>query len=284
MIASQSGHRLPPLAVEQNEALAVTPVEELLGLPFLQPDQVTDSLHAYQIAKRGNSLRVMAEAVAGAACARVNTISPGIIITPLAKDELTGPRERYRRMIELSAAGRAGTLTRWAPWRASHGPRRWIHHRQRHLDGRRSDRRLLVRRACSGPEAERRDGESNRTRRVSTSHRARCCFARGGAATTEVPAGETSVRGDLVLVIKGENLGIPSPSTAGGVGLIGNDHLVARLDQPDELEVLAAAGAGPATLEVAVTVELWVRWRREEKVIAQALLEEAPVAGCKRGI
>ena len=100
----------------------------------------------------------------------------------------------------------------------------------------------------------------------------------------EVPAEVDLGTGDLVLVVKGENLGIPSPSTAGGVGLIGNDHLVARLDQPDELEVLAAAGAGPATLEVAVTVELWVRWCREEKVIAQALLEEAPVAGCKRGI
>src|SRR3954466_4144793 len=111
VIASQSGHRLPPLTVEQNKALATTPVEELLGLPFLQPDQVTDSLHAYQLSKRGNSLRVMAEAVRwGERGARVNTISPGIIITPLAKDELTGPRgEGYRRMIEGSAAGRAGT-------------------------------------------------------------------------------------------------------------------------------------------------------------------------------
>jgi NAD(P)-dependent dehydrogenase (short-subunit alcohol dehydrogenase family) len=111
VIASQSGHRLPPLSVEQNNALATTPVEELLALPFLQPDQVADPLHAYQLSKRGNSLRVMAEAVRwGKRGARVNTISPGIIITPLAKDELTGPRgEGYRRMIELSAAGRAGT-------------------------------------------------------------------------------------------------------------------------------------------------------------------------------
>ena len=111
VIASQSGHRLPPLTVEQNRALATTPVEELLGLPFLQPDQVEDSLHAYQLAKRGNSLRVMAEAVRwGKRGARVNTISPGIVITPLAKDELGGPRgEGYRRMIEVSAAGRAGT-------------------------------------------------------------------------------------------------------------------------------------------------------------------------------
>lgn len=111
VIASQSGHRLPPLTVEQSLALATTPVEDLLDLPFLQPDQVADSLHAYQISKRGNALRVMAEAVRwGKRGARVNTISPGIIITPLAKDELTGPRgEGYRRMIELSSAGRAGT-------------------------------------------------------------------------------------------------------------------------------------------------------------------------------
>jgi len=111
VIASQSGHRLPPLTVEENAALATTPVEELLALPMLQPDQVKDSLHAYQLAKRGNALRVMAEAVRwGKRGARLNTISPGIIITPLAKDELTGPRgPGYRRMIEVSPAGRAGT-------------------------------------------------------------------------------------------------------------------------------------------------------------------------------
>jgi NAD(P)-dependent dehydrogenase (short-subunit alcohol dehydrogenase family) len=111
VIASQSGHRLPALSIEQNKALATTPVEELLSLPFLQPDQVTDTLHAYQISKRGNSLRVMAEAVRwGKRGARINTISPGIIMTPLAKDELTGPRgEGYRRMIAVSPADRAGT-------------------------------------------------------------------------------------------------------------------------------------------------------------------------------
>jgi NAD(P)-dependent dehydrogenase (short-subunit alcohol dehydrogenase family) len=111
VIASQSGHRLPPLSTEQNALLATTPVEELLGLPMLQPDQIKDSLHAYQISKCGNSLRVMAEAVRwGKRGARVNTISPGIIITPLANDELKGPRgPGYRRMLEVSAAGRAGT-------------------------------------------------------------------------------------------------------------------------------------------------------------------------------
>ena len=111
VIASQSGHRLPPLTVEQNRALATTPVEELLSLPFLQPEQVTDSGYAYMISKRANSLRVTAEAVRwGRRGARINAISPGIIITPLARDEMTGPRgEGYRRMIEVSAAGRAGT-------------------------------------------------------------------------------------------------------------------------------------------------------------------------------
>jgi NAD(P)-dependent dehydrogenase (short-subunit alcohol dehydrogenase family) len=111
VIASQSGHRLGALTAQQDAALATTPADELRALPLLQPDQVADSLNAYQLAKRGNSLRVMAEAVRwGKRGARVNTISPGIIITPLARDELTGPRgEGYRRMIELCPAGRAGT-------------------------------------------------------------------------------------------------------------------------------------------------------------------------------
>ena len=111
VIASQSGHRLPPLSVEQNKLLATTPVEELLALPMLQPDQMKDSLHAYQISKRANSLRVMAEAVRwGKRGARINTISPGIIITPLANDGLNGPRGAgYRRMIDICPVGRAGT-------------------------------------------------------------------------------------------------------------------------------------------------------------------------------
>ncbi|AUX71555.1 SDR family oxidoreductase [Erwinia pyrifoliae] len=111
VVASQSGHRLPPLSVEQNEALAVTPSEELLTLAFLKETAYTDSLLAYQYSKRGNALRVMAEAVKwGKRGARVNTISPGIIYTPLANDELSGPRGAgYRNMLELSPAGRGGT-------------------------------------------------------------------------------------------------------------------------------------------------------------------------------
>ena len=111
VIASQSGHRLEPLTIEQNKALATTPTEELLALSFLQPAQVKDSLYAYQLSKRGNALRVMAEAVRwGKRGARINTISPGIIITPLAMDELSGARgEGYRNMINNCAVGRAGT-------------------------------------------------------------------------------------------------------------------------------------------------------------------------------
>jgi len=111
VIASQSGHRLGALTAEQDAALATTPADELLSLPMLQTNQVTDPLNAYQLAKRGNSLRVKAEAVRwGKRGARVNTISPGIVFTPLARDELSGPRgDGYRRMIELCPAGRGGT-------------------------------------------------------------------------------------------------------------------------------------------------------------------------------
>ena len=86
-------------------------MERLLDLPFLQPGQIRDTLHAYQLSKRGNGLRVQAEAVRwGRRGARINAISPGIVMTPLANDELNGPRgEGYRRMIESSVAGRAAT-------------------------------------------------------------------------------------------------------------------------------------------------------------------------------
>ena len=111
VIASQSGHRLPSLTPEEDKALATTLTEELLSLPILQSEAADSSLYAYQVSKRGNSLRVKAEAVRwGKRGARINTISPGIIITPLANEELNGPRgDGYRRMLEISPAGRAGT-------------------------------------------------------------------------------------------------------------------------------------------------------------------------------
>ncbi|MBR1941242.1 MAG: SDR family oxidoreductase [Bacteroidaceae bacterium] len=109
IISSQSGHRLPALPQEQNDALAMTPCDELLELPFLK--EITDTLKAYQYSKRCNVLRVMFEATRwGKRGATINSISPGIIITPLANDELHGPRkDGYLRMIEASPARRAGT-------------------------------------------------------------------------------------------------------------------------------------------------------------------------------
>lgn len=110
-ISSQSGHRMPALTPEQDEQLAVTPAEELLALPLLHPEQIKDTLHAYQMAKRCNIKRVMAEAVKwGARGARVNSISPGIVVTPLALDEFNGPRgEFYKNMFAKCPAGRPGT-------------------------------------------------------------------------------------------------------------------------------------------------------------------------------
>ncbi|MBQ1915331.1 MAG: SDR family oxidoreductase, partial [Selenomonadaceae bacterium] len=109
IISSQSGHRLGALSEEQNRELATTPTEELLELPFLK--EITDTLKAYQYSKRCNVLRVMYEATNwGKRGATINSISPGIIITPLANDELKGPRgEGYRKMLSASPAGRAGT-------------------------------------------------------------------------------------------------------------------------------------------------------------------------------
>jgi NAD(P)-dependent dehydrogenase (short-subunit alcohol dehydrogenase family) len=111
VIASQSGHVLGALTAEEDEALALTQADGLLALPMLQLEQVKDSLHAYQLSKRANALRVMAEAVRwGKRGARVNTISPGIIISPTAKDELSGPSGvAYQLMIGLCLPGRAGT-------------------------------------------------------------------------------------------------------------------------------------------------------------------------------
>lgn len=110
-ISSQSGHRLPALTPQEDEALATTPCEELLGLPLLAPGAVRDTLHAYQLAKRCNAKRVMAQAVAwGERGARLNAISPGIVVTPLALDEFNGPRgDFYKNMFAASPAGRPGT-------------------------------------------------------------------------------------------------------------------------------------------------------------------------------
>lgn len=110
-ISSQSGHRMPALTPEEDEQLACTPAEDLLELDILQPENIRDTLHAYQMAKRCNEKRVMPESVKwGEKGARINSISPGIIVTPLAIDEFNGPRgDFYKNMFAKCPAGRPGT-------------------------------------------------------------------------------------------------------------------------------------------------------------------------------
>ena len=110
-ISSQSGWRMPQLTAEQDRQLATTPTEELLSLKILQPENIRDTLHAYQMAKRCNEKRVMAECVRwGERGARLNDIAPGIIVTPLAMDEFNGPRgDFYKNMFARCPAGRPGT-------------------------------------------------------------------------------------------------------------------------------------------------------------------------------
>ena len=110
-ISSQSGWRMPALSQEEDELLATTPTEKLLTLSLLQPENIKDTLHAYQLAKRCNEKRVMAESVKwGERGARLNAIAPGIIVTPLALDEFNGPRgDFYKNMFAKCPAGRPGT-------------------------------------------------------------------------------------------------------------------------------------------------------------------------------
>jgi NAD(P)-dependent dehydrogenase (short-subunit alcohol dehydrogenase family) len=108
VISSMAGHMLPPLPAEHEQALAFVPADELLALPFLGSDAVPDSMAAYCIAKRANALRVRAAALSwGARGARVNAISPGIVLTPLARLELDSPiGDGYRAMVAASPANR----------------------------------------------------------------------------------------------------------------------------------------------------------------------------------
>ena len=115
-ISSQSGWRMPQLTPEQDRQLAMTPTEELLSLEILQPENIKDTLHAYQMAKRCNEKRVMYECVKwGERGARLNDIAPGIIVTPLAIDEFNGPRgDFYKNMFAKCPAGRPGTADEMA--------------------------------------------------------------------------------------------------------------------------------------------------------------------------
>lgn len=108
IISSMAGHMMPALPSEQDQALLHTPTEELLALPFLQADVIPNTVVAYMIAKRANHLRVQASAISwGQRGARVNSISPGIVVTPLAQHELNSEiGGMYRAMIDASPAKR----------------------------------------------------------------------------------------------------------------------------------------------------------------------------------
>lgn len=111
VVASMAGHRESPYEREIEHALATTPTDQLLSLPFLKSDQIGTTVHAYALSKRANSLRVQTAAAAwGKRGGRVNAISPGVIITPLALDELSGPRrEWFEHVREVCAAKRFAT-------------------------------------------------------------------------------------------------------------------------------------------------------------------------------
>ena len=110
-ISSQSGFRMPQLTPDEDRLLATTAPDELLKLNILQQNNIKDTLHAYQIAKRCNEKRIMYEAVRwGQRGARINAIAPGIIVTPLALDEFNGPRgDFYKNMFKNCPARRPGT-------------------------------------------------------------------------------------------------------------------------------------------------------------------------------
>lgn len=166
-ISSQSGHRMEALGAERDELLACTPCEKLLELDFLRPENIPDTLCAYQLAKRCNAKRVMAEAVKwGQRGARINSISPGIIVTPLALDEFNGPRGAfYRNMFAKCPAGRPGTADEVAHVaELLLGPQGGIHYRFGFLDRRRGNGVLLLRPFATGEyvrgEGDRRSGTS----------------------------------------------------------------------------------------------------------------------------
>ena len=110
LISSQTGYMLSePLSNEVELALTNTPADELSNLPCLSPEVVTNSGIAYILSKRANQLRVRKAAMDwGKRGARINTISPGVVVTPLAYDEFRAAGEGYQKMIEASAMHRVG--------------------------------------------------------------------------------------------------------------------------------------------------------------------------------
>ncbi|GAA5026619.1 SDR family oxidoreductase [Microbacterium fluvii] len=112
VIASMAGTMAAmQMPAELEGALASTPTAQLLDLPFLQGEAVPNPGAAYSFAKRANQLRVQAASLEwGRHGARVNSISPGIISTPMGQQELASESgAQMRQMISGSATGRLGT-------------------------------------------------------------------------------------------------------------------------------------------------------------------------------
>jgi NAD(P)-dependent dehydrogenase (short-subunit alcohol dehydrogenase family) len=111
VIASMAGYLFPALTADQEHALAHTPARELLELPHINPDSVTESALAYGLAKQANHISVRAASrIWARRGARINSISPGTIATPMGQLELDSPMgEGIRGLIAISAAGRLGT-------------------------------------------------------------------------------------------------------------------------------------------------------------------------------
>ena len=110
VISSQTGYMFP-IPYETEQEILRTPTEELMELPFIRETAVRNSGTAYMIAKRVNQLQIMRAAATAwkARRARINTVSPGVIVTPLAYDEFAAAGEGYQRMVDASAAERCGT-------------------------------------------------------------------------------------------------------------------------------------------------------------------------------
>jgi NAD(P)-dependent dehydrogenase (short-subunit alcohol dehydrogenase family) len=112
VISSMAGYRQPPFEPSEEQTLATAPTDDLLQLPFLTPDHIPNSVRAYEFSKRANHLRVQGVAVQWKdRNARANSISPGVIMTPLAQTELSSARgAAFRTIIDSSPAGRVGTV------------------------------------------------------------------------------------------------------------------------------------------------------------------------------
>ncbi len=112
VISSMAGYRQRPLDPDQEQQLATAPTDELLSLPFLSPEHIPNSVRAYEFSKRANHLRMQGVAVQWRdKGARANSISPGVIMTPLAQTELDSARgPAFREILDSSPARRAGTV------------------------------------------------------------------------------------------------------------------------------------------------------------------------------